>query len=326
MEIKIILSGLQNAGKSSLILSLEKMYDYEKALHELKPTIRIDYFHRTFMGLNVNIFDMGGQKKFRETYLKKPIYFESLDALIYLIDIQDEEKFKESIEYLGKVLDVINEDNPNKKFPIHICFSKSDYEIVEKFPSEYQDRQNMLRELIEKSYPMINFKYFQTSVYHIFTVSHIFSNCLYPFQEKGKLITNSLQTLLDQLNLDFCVVFERNGLALGEVFKKNLTHNTKFKIISLLSEQLDYYARLEDNDIKINGTKSFIGDYLHLCYQFASKNNLHGNNINLELDIKKNSKNRFKNYYLAILKKGTYESKFEDSFIKTIENIQNILS
>ena len=37
-------------------------------------------------------------------YIRREMYFESIDLLIYLIDIQDEMRFTESIKYLEDVL------------------------------------------------------------------------------------------------------------------------------------------------------------------------------------------------------------------------------
>jgi GTPase SAR1 family protein len=51
------------------------------------------------------IWDMGGQKKYRDKYLKQPEqYFLELDLLIYVIDIQDPERYAESFEYFEEIL------------------------------------------------------------------------------------------------------------------------------------------------------------------------------------------------------------------------------
>ena len=94
-NLKVLLSGLDNAGKSSMLIALNKMYDYELIIEDLMPTQRIDYHKRLFLNLRLNIFDMGGQQKFRDMYLRKQIYFEDTDVLIYLIDIQAEDRFVE---------------------------------------------------------------------------------------------------------------------------------------------------------------------------------------------------------------------------------------
>ena len=73
--IKVVLSGLDNAGKTSMLVSFKRMYGYEEEIHNLKPTLRIDYYKRDFLDLRLNFFDMGGQSKFREMYIKREMYF-----------------------------------------------------------------------------------------------------------------------------------------------------------------------------------------------------------------------------------------------------------
>ena len=68
LDVKIIISGLDNAGKTSILTALDKKYDFQKEIAELKPTIRIEYHQTMFLGNNVNIWDMGGQEQYRELY------------------------------------------------------------------------------------------------------------------------------------------------------------------------------------------------------------------------------------------------------------------
>ena len=41
--LKIIVSGLDNAGKTSILTALDKKYDFHKDIVQLKPTIRVEY-------------------------------------------------------------------------------------------------------------------------------------------------------------------------------------------------------------------------------------------------------------------------------------------
>ena len=63
--IKVVLSGLDNAGKTSMLVGFKRMYGYEEEIQNLNPTLRIDYYKRDFLDLRLNFFDMGGQSKFR---------------------------------------------------------------------------------------------------------------------------------------------------------------------------------------------------------------------------------------------------------------------
>ena len=80
-----------------------ELYEYEDEVHSLKPTIRIDHYRRNYLGYTLDVNDMGGQVSYREKYLQRTVYFEEVDAFLYLIDIQNPERISESLGYLGFV-------------------------------------------------------------------------------------------------------------------------------------------------------------------------------------------------------------------------------
>ena len=93
-EYKLVIAGLDNAGKSSALIALRKKYNFYERVKNLKPTIKIDYSSFKFLEIyRINLWDMGGQKKFRKIYVSNPIYFSETNYIYYLIDIQDEIKF-----------------------------------------------------------------------------------------------------------------------------------------------------------------------------------------------------------------------------------------
>ena len=42
-DIKIVIAGLDNAGKTSALIALRKKYNFYEKVKNLKPTIKIDY-------------------------------------------------------------------------------------------------------------------------------------------------------------------------------------------------------------------------------------------------------------------------------------------
>ena len=68
--IKIIISGLDNAGKTSILTALQKKFDFEKEIIALKPTIKVEYHSSKFLGNSIHLWDMGGQQIYRELYIK----------------------------------------------------------------------------------------------------------------------------------------------------------------------------------------------------------------------------------------------------------------
>jgi len=69
-KMKIILSGLDNVGKTSFILSVDRKFS---KLIGLKPTRGADVSSIEALGTNIFLWDLGGQKRYQEGYLDKRI-------------------------------------------------------------------------------------------------------------------------------------------------------------------------------------------------------------------------------------------------------------
>ena len=118
---KVLVAGLDAAGKTSLLskfggrLGISDMI----ATHPTKGVVRMKF---GTSNLSLFIWDLGGQEEYRERYLNNPEqYFVQLDLLIYVIDIQDSERFEESLDYLDNILNslVILEERPYILLFIH---------------------------------------------------------------------------------------------------------------------------------------------------------------------------------------------------------------
>lgn len=113
---KIMIIGLDNAGKTAILSKYGGKLGIDDLVN-LKPTKGV---HRELIKtedseLDVFVWDMGGQKQYRNKYLKHPeYYFLQIDLLIYVIDVQDSERFAESFEYFEEILQILItlEENP----------------------------------------------------------------------------------------------------------------------------------------------------------------------------------------------------------------------
>ena len=100
---KILFTGLDGAGKSSIILALQREFS---RIAITKPTKGAQRRIFTLMGREISEWDLGGQKSYRISYLKNPSkYFDDTEIAIYVIDILDVSRIPESLSYL---IDVIN--------------------------------------------------------------------------------------------------------------------------------------------------------------------------------------------------------------------------
>ena len=113
-EQKVVVVGLDNAGKTALLTKFGNRLGIGD-LAKLKPTKGITRQQIVADDLELIIWDFGGQQEYRKKYLANPEqYFLQMNLLMYVIDVQDPERYVDSIEYFSEILDVIHtlEENP----------------------------------------------------------------------------------------------------------------------------------------------------------------------------------------------------------------------
>ncbi|NVM36213.1 MAG: hypothetical protein HWN81_11505 [Candidatus Lokiarchaeota archaeon] len=118
---KVLVAGLDNAGKTATLSKFGGRLGISDMIstHPTKGVVRMKFGNKK---LSLFIWDLGGQEEYRERYLKNPEqYFIQLDLLIYVIDVQDPERFEESLEYFEKIIDsiILLEENPYILIFIH---------------------------------------------------------------------------------------------------------------------------------------------------------------------------------------------------------------
>ncbi|GFO48699.1 ADP-ribosylation factor-like protein 2 [Plakobranchus ocellatus] len=80
-EVRILMLGLDNAGKTTIL----KKFNGED-IDTISPTLGFNIKTLEHRGFKLNIWDVGGQKSLRSYWRN---YFESTDALIWVVDSAD---------------------------------------------------------------------------------------------------------------------------------------------------------------------------------------------------------------------------------------------
>ncbi|KAJ7325148.1 hypothetical protein JRQ81_018168 [Phrynocephalus forsythii] len=96
-EVRILLLGLDNAGKTTLLKQLAS----EDITH-ITPTQGFNIKSVQAQGFKLNVWDIGGQRKIRPYWRN---YFENTDILIYVIDSADRKRFEETGQELAELVD-----------------------------------------------------------------------------------------------------------------------------------------------------------------------------------------------------------------------------
>ena len=119
---KILFTGLDDAGKTSIILSLQREFS---KIAVLSPTRGAQRRVFSFLGKDIAEWDLGGQVSYRISYLKNPgKFFDGTEIAIYVIDIQNKPRIPEAISYYKDVIDQFRELEIEP--PIYIFLHKYD--------------------------------------------------------------------------------------------------------------------------------------------------------------------------------------------------------
>jgi len=95
-ELRILLLGLDNAGKTTILKSLAS-----EDISTITPTQGFNIKSVQTEGFKLNVWDIGGQRKIRPYWRN---YFDNTDVLIYVIDSADQKRFEETGQELQELL------------------------------------------------------------------------------------------------------------------------------------------------------------------------------------------------------------------------------
>ncbi|CCE64048.1 hypothetical protein TPHA_0G02120 [Tetrapisispora phaffii CBS 4417] len=120
-EIRCLILGLDNAGKSTIVNKLLPKDD-QILDNEITPTIGFQihsFYHSEHL---ITIWDIGGQSTLRPFWDN---YFDKTDILIWCIDVNVQIRYDESIKELKNLINM-NNDRIGYDFPILIVLNKTD--------------------------------------------------------------------------------------------------------------------------------------------------------------------------------------------------------
>lgn len=161
VEKKILVMGLDNSGKTSIILSLRPDSTI-LPFHHLKPTYGLKIEGCSDLEEKYFIWDFGGQKKYREEHLETlPHKITDTEKLIYVFDVQDTERYDQGLDYLKRIMDRI----ADYELEIVIYLHKYDPFLEHEPSHEINEKLRLLIEKIGKIIPENKeYKVFRTCI------------------------------------------------------------------------------------------------------------------------------------------------------------------
>jgi GTPase SAR1 family protein len=211
-KLKIIFLGLDDSGKTSFLLSVDRKFS---KLIGLKPTRGAQISTIEALGATISLWDLGGQRVFREKYLSKSqIYLYEADLLYYFIDINNKDRFEESIEYLQNIRSIIHGFDQNT--PIIYVLTKGDDDIIDtrRIKKNIKFIKSRLAEITGDT----ELDTHVTSIFSIFSVLRAFSSGISKLSPNRDLINYNLKNFSKDTNVFLTLLLSNDGLVIADFY------------------------------------------------------------------------------------------------------------
>ncbi|MFX1237396.1 MAG: ADP-ribosylation factor-like protein [Promethearchaeota archaeon] len=226
-KIKIVFTGLDKAGKSSFLLGVNKKYSEIVKVLPTKGIERTEEHLFDQQNSQISIWDLGGQKKYREKYLEQSkIYLYNADLIFYIIDIQDERRIDISTELFKRIVDTLKE---LEEFPpLVVCLNKYDPDLKE--VSELKELSTEITEEIKQYSSNFFVKIFQTSIFDHYSLISAYSFGLSQLSPNRELFENQLRILANKTNSTALLLLNEKGIILSNYSTNDEISNKCFEI------------------------------------------------------------------------------------------------
>ena len=233
---KILFTGLDTAGKTSIILSLKREFS---KIANLEPTRGAQRRIFQYLGRDIAEWDLGGQIAYRISYLRSPNkYFDNTEIAIYVIDVQKKERIPESLSYLSDVIEQFNslEIEP----PIYVFFHKCDPNLA---TEDQDDLDKFLLSLQDKIKNSIDYKklfFYKTAIYNLSSIITPISKIFLTLYPKANLIQKTIEDFASKFKAEGVEIIDDNSLIVGSYYKTE-------KAKDILNQSTPYFLSLNDS-------------------------------------------------------------------------------
>ncbi|KKM24344.1 hypothetical protein LCGC14_1606030 [marine sediment metagenome] len=233
---KILFTGLDDAGKTSIILALQREFS---KIAILSPTRGAQRRIFDFLGKEISEWDLGGQVAYRISYLKNPSkYFEGTEIAIYVIDINNKPRIQETISYFIDVIEQFKklEIEP----PIYVFLHKYDPALRRSAQNEMDTLIIDIKDRLKNATDYKELYYFETSIYDFASIIIAMSEILLSIYPKSELIEKTIIEFAKKVESEGVVIIDDNSLIIGSYYKND-------EVRHLLTASTPYFLTLNDS-------------------------------------------------------------------------------
>jgi len=226
-KIKILYVGLDRAGKTSFLLAIKKKYSEIIKTLPTKGLERSDEKIFDDQSSQMTLWDLGGQKRYRDKYLEQSKYYlYNVDLLFYVIDIQDsKERLDESLNLFIRIIKSLRELDEFP--PVIVCLNKYDPDLKnsKKIKKKVQYASNEINKNSDKFFVKI----FRTSIFDYWSLISAYSFGLSQLSPNREFFKKQLKFFADKTNADALLLLNENGIILSN-YSKNEVSRRVFEI------------------------------------------------------------------------------------------------
>lgn len=222
------------------------MRDFD-SIEDLTPTKGFRNRTYNFLGLDISEWELGGQKVYRKQYLSNQadLVFGGTEFVVFLIDIQDINRYEEALEYLKDIIEQL--EKLDLFPPVYVFFHKFDPPEMIGSQAEITNRSLELRNRIKNEINYDKFKFYRTSIYNLQTIILAISNILLSKNPKSAVIEQSIKEYAERLDLLSLVLIDDNSLLIGTYYFNNYIEDLMSAVTPFFLEVNELFERATVN-------------------------------------------------------------------------------
>lgn len=216
-RIKILFTGLDQAGKTSFVFGIKKKYS---EIISVMPTKGVKRDHSDLFGAQIIRWELGGQKQYRDRYLKESeTYLYDVDLLFFIVDAQDAERSDEGLEYFHKLIESLQ--SLDEFPPVVLCLHKIDPDI--KHDENVRGNLDKFIKGIQQYTSKYFIKIFETSIFDHWSLISAFSYGLSHLSPNREIFNKQLEWFAKKTDSEAILLLNERAIILSNYAKDEMS-------------------------------------------------------------------------------------------------------